>query len=599
LLALPCRSQVLTNNGSVVNILSTAVISGGSLDNKSGTITNAGTIAVNNITVQSGAVLTNNATLKIKGALAGTGTITSTAGSVELNGTSAQAIPAAIFTTNTVKNLSTNNTAGVTLNGDLAITDVLKAFTGNFSTGNYLTLLSTATKTALVDGTGGGNILGNVTMQRYLPSGFGYRYISAPFQAAKVAQLSDDVDLRASFPTVYRYDENLASAGWVNHTDSTGLLNPMQGYAVNFGAASPAKTIDISGVVNNGTINAAALYNRNRTYTQGFNLAGNPYPSPIDWKASGGWAKTNIDDAIYYFNNGSTDQYGGTYSSYVNGVSSDGVASPIIASMQGFFIHVSNGAYPVSASLSVNNSARVNSFAPVFHKQTGGPDYPLVRLSAGYADSSSFSDPTVVYFNNDASAAFEPGHDAMKMLNTDARVPSLYSLSSTDKLSINGIPQPGDSSVVIPLGLKVERDGTVVIKVRDILDLPFGLHPYLADAQRGSIQDLEQTPEYRQVMSKGTYEGRFSLIFSRKTNEPIPGMDATLKAYSSGNQLFVYLPGDRGEISVVNTMGQLIKSETFSGEGYHQINIDAASGIYIVTLNTPKARLSGKVLIGG
>ena len=55
------------------------------------------------------------------------------------------------------------------------------------------------------------------------------------------------------------------------------------------------------------------------------NLVGNPYPSAIDWDASSGWTKTNIDNAIYFFKASGTDQYGGTYSSYVNGVSSDGI----------------------------------------------------------------------------------------------------------------------------------------------------------------------------------------------------------------------------------------------------------------------------------
>ena len=50
------------------------------------------------------------------------------------------------------------------------------------------------------------------------------------------------------------------------------------------------------------------------TYTKGFNLVGNPYPSAIDWDAASGWTKTNIDNAVYYFKASATDQYGGTYS---------------------------------------------------------------------------------------------------------------------------------------------------------------------------------------------------------------------------------------------------------------------------------------------
>ncbi len=47
---------------------------------------------------------------------------------------------------------------------------------------------------------GSDKLLGDVTMQRYLPSGFGYKYISSPFQAATVNELSLKLNLAASFP---------------------------------------------------------------------------------------------------------------------------------------------------------------------------------------------------------------------------------------------------------------------------------------------------------------------------------------------------------------------------------------------------------------
>jgi len=86
-------------------------------------------------------------------------------------------------------------------------------------------------------------------MQRYLPSGFGYKYVSSPFQAATVNEFSNDLDLAASFPTFYKYDENRNSAGWVSYITTTNPLNPLQGYAANFGSAAIAKTVDATGVV--------------------------------------------------------------------------------------------------------------------------------------------------------------------------------------------------------------------------------------------------------------------------------------------------------------------------------------------------------------
>jgi hypothetical protein len=60
---------------------------------------------------------------------------------------------------------------------------------GLLETNGKITLLSGGDGTALIDGAGIGTISGNVTMQRYLPTGFGYMYFSSPFTTAKVSEL--------------------------------------------------------------------------------------------------------------------------------------------------------------------------------------------------------------------------------------------------------------------------------------------------------------------------------------------------------------------------------------------------------------------------
>ena len=123
-------------------------------------------------------------TLQISGTITNNGTFDATDGTIEMTGSLAQNIGANVFTGNTIKNLIINNPAGVTLLGPLDISGILTAQIGNLTSGGNLTLLSTAVQTALINGAGSGNIIGNVTMQRYLPSGYGYKYFSSPFQSA-------------------------------------------------------------------------------------------------------------------------------------------------------------------------------------------------------------------------------------------------------------------------------------------------------------------------------------------------------------------------------------------------------------------------------
>ena len=283
-----------------------------------------------------------------------------------------QLIPSGIFVNDRVQDLTIDNPAGVTSEGVMEITGILKAANGNLDTGDQLTLISDSLQTALIDGSGNGEILGTVTMQRYMDTAFGYKYFSTPFSNSTVGDFSSWIDLAASFPNFYEYNENREDAsgndatGWEPYTNSSNSVNVAEGYALNFGNTFAPATVEVTGEVNNGNI-SINLQNHNGLYTKGFNLVGNPYPSPIDWDATG-WTKTNIDDGIYFFTAGTTDQYTGTYTSYVNGISSaDGKSSNIIPSMQGFFVKVSDG--KTTGTLDMTNPVRTIDFNQPFLKK--------------------------------------------------------------------------------------------------------------------------------------------------------------------------------------------------------------------------------------
>jgi hypothetical protein len=562
-----------------------------------------GTATTNNLTIQTGASVTvSGAALQIGGTITNSGTVIAGTGSIELNGTTAQTIPAGLFTGNTLNKLTINNTAGATLSGTLNISGILKALNGSLTTGGFLTLLSTSAQTALIDGSGTGEVLGNVTMQRYLAAGFGYKYFSSPFQTDTVNDFANEINLGASFPDVYRYDENQPSSGWINYTSPSGLLTPLAGYAVNFGSSSTPMTVDLRGIVNNHTISSPILYNHNLTYTQGFNLVGNPYPSPIDWNAATGWTKTNIDNALYYFSAGTTDPYTGTYSSYINGVSSNGIASNIIPAMQGFFIHVSNGTYPVAGQLSVNNNARNTNLSTVFLGNPGpqGPP-PLLRLNAVFADETTLSDPLVVYFKEGASAIFNKKLDALKLMNTDPQVPSLYALSSdTARLSIKAVSYVPGSTEILPLGLRTKKAGWITFNAPPMEQKPDGLHIYLSDAATGIKKDLEQAPAYRLYLDAGEYEGRFSLLFSQNDSSYQPA-NAVFNAYGAGGRLHVHFDlasGEKGDLIIRNLLGQVIVRRPITGSGYYESDAGCSSGIYLVSIYSQKGLRSKKVFVG-
>jgi fibronectin-binding autotransporter adhesin len=414
------------------------------------------------------------------------------------------------------------------------------------------------------------------------------------------------MNLTASFTTFYKYDENRVVSGkqvsgWVNYKTPTSVLEPLRGYAVNFGTSTTPVTVDVTGVVNNGNI-TIPLYNNNNTYTKGFNLVGNPYPSSIDWYAATGWTKTNIDDALYFFKASSTEQYNGEYQTLIGGISSDGIVSRIIPSMQGFFVHVTDGNYPVNGSLGMTNKVRVTNLSQEFTKggETKGPS--LLRFTAEFSDYSTNRDYSVVYFDPKATVEFNGQTDAYKMMNTDKNVPNIYEVSPLGtNTSIKAIPYGVDTTYNIPLGLKVLRGGQIIIKIRDIEgDFTNMTKISIYDKEKNIEQDLLKGQQYTIQVNPGEYKDRLFLRFSNKAtftfttdvNEEVISDD--FKIYSANGILKTEF-NKEGVLNIYDVFGQPLFITEIGYAGYYEFTPSMKNGVYIATFVTGSIRTSKKL----
>jgi hypothetical protein len=471
---------------------------------------------------------------------------------------------------------------------------------GTLNASGNLTFLSTETNTALIDGSGAGQVTGNVVIQRYLPEAFGYKYLSSPFRDATVSELGDDMDLLASFPTFYRYDENRTTAGWVNYTSPANTLNPCEGYAVNFGPVLQPRTIEMNGVVNNGPL-SVTLYNHDNQFTTGFNLVGNPYPSPIDWNATSGWTRNNIDNALYFYRSGTTDQYGGTYSTYMNGVSSDDVVNNIIPSMQAFFVHVSDGIPPVTATYGMDNRVRITDGTHPFSKSDNGSEIPLLRLTAGYSDDSASFDPLVIYFDEKATSNFDGQYDALKLFNTDPGKTNFYTFSKDGtRLSINALPQNPDSLGKIRLGISTGRDADVIFKIKTIRGDFLGTSILFIDSAGRARTNLFPDKEYKVSLLTGDYTDRFYIEFQDLETgiNSSPEIADPFNVYSSYGTIKVDIdmPGqDRGILQIYNLMGQLLYIRKIYESGCQEFSPGIKEGIYLISYLTGNRKFSKRI----
>ncbi|TND07505.1 MAG: CHU large protein, partial [Bacteroidetes bacterium] len=272
-----------------------------------------------NVTIGSGATLSAGAgsfTINTIGNWSNAGTYNGQAnGLVNCNGTVAQTIGGAAVTN--FRHLTIANAAGASITSAQNLLGTLTLTNGMFTTtGQTFTLVSDAAGTARIATITGGDITGNITMQRYLGGSMtGWRLLgSAIASGTTLADWSDDFVMSGfpgsqypSFPfiSVYTYDETVAGVKENGYVAATNISNPLTTRTGFFCYVGPTPiTVDVSGPPGKFNQNYTLAYTSTAGPNEdGWNLVANPYPSTIDWDA-GGWSRTNLAGYVQVWNPG-------------------------------------------------------------------------------------------------------------------------------------------------------------------------------------------------------------------------------------------------------------------------------------------------------
>jgi hypothetical protein len=517
--------------------------------------------------------MTSSGILNVYGNISSTGTFTTVSGSaVAFNGNTAQTVNGV----SALHNVKMNNTGGgVSLSSALTVNGTLSLTRGVLTTNSKLTINFDNGGNIAYTGSELGSISGTVSGRRDLIKRT--HYIAAPFSGSTSEQVQATTPLYQN--TYWRmFTKDFAAQNWTAVTTVTAPMPLGTGFSLTLAAPAP--------LILSGTYNHTATFtgpDYSNAAAGKYLLVGNPYPSTLDWNNAGGWTKTNVGGAIYFW-----DPANSRVASYVGGLGTNG-GTQYIPAMQSFLVTTTGTGG--SSRVSINNAARSAQSTSYFRIA----EDEVVRVRLTSRTDSTRSDETVIRFNELATNAFDYDLDALKIFNTGG-MPSVYTTSPEDSYSVNSYTSI-DSAKYIPVATKLVLDGSYTLQVS-------GSNPnveyILVDKLLGTSQSIDKDSSYAFTGLKSDDVNRFELQL-RVSEIAIPtgvhssNKSAGLSIYSSTKGFVIKTgryAGDEAEIEILDMTGNSV--EVLSGmslsSGSTYVPLDLADGAYLV-----KVRVDGTV----
>jgi len=552
-------------------------------------------------------------TLSVGGDMTVNGTFTSGSATLNLTGSGSQAVGGSLSSLS-VTNLGFASSGTKTLSMPAVVTGaVTQTGTAVLAT-NGLTLISTATGTARIDQLSSGSaVTGTITAERYVPAnGRRWRFLASPVSGGTTLQWRDNAGSTSGRGThitgatgtvdassnnsssAYRYNESSAAGGsninakWEAIDGNSAIANG-RGYRVfvrgdrsisltTVNTTNNATTLWVSGSNPSSPVSMPVTYNA--SLGNGWNLVGNPYPSPIDWSASTGWTKTNVGGTIWVWNP-ITNSYGS-----FDGTTPTNSVTRYLASGQAFFVQATGSSPALSAGESVKVSNTPSNMFKAAERNS---------LRMTLVKDATESDEAVVRFMDNKSDEFTYTDDVAKpMMNPSVNISSYF---GTDKYAIvNYMNTKSMDAKVIPLGASVAEEGTYDLNFAQVDGFDANINIYLKDNYNNTITDLRQNSKYAfNVDSKAEsiMDGRLELIFVNKTSSiesVLAGRTANMTVYPNPavdvlNVEITNANFKQSEVSIFSVSGVEVMNNNMMGNKKSLDIQKLNSGVYFVRVS--------------
>ncbi len=442
---------------------------------------------------------------------------------------------------------------------------------------------------------------GKTQAQRYI-SANNWHYFSSPVT-------TQNSSIFLSPQNLYSWNEALndywSGNNFVNNimgwTSFSGNFAVGKGY-IGYENVSAVKSFD--GLVNSGNISISLDYENNtathsNAMFDGWNLVGNPYPSAIDW-TSGSITKTNIDAAIYFYDDNGTGNYD-NYRYYVDGGGNDAYYPTIAANEGSRYIPAHQSVFIKSKSgggtLTFTNACRAHSTTDFYKSALKSETYQeVVRLEMR---SGAATDEAVIRFVNGTTQAYDGDADAYKLFSHSADVPQIFSVAeSNSHLAINSLPNY-DEETVIPMGIRPVA-GTVQRIVFTEVPENMLYTMYLEDKLSGEFTEIILNESYEfQAQSSDLITDRFQLVFSKESSDIQKYAKNDMQIFAFEKSVVIKTENHIGSRIIINDLIGRRIIDTRLDSDFKTIDMSAhPNGNYLIELHTPHGKIVKQVFVG-
>lgn len=397
--------------------------------------------------------------------------------------------------------------------------------------------ITTPSTTSLIIADGGQLVTGNAVNGIIQKSILGYGESEDGYYF--IASPVDDFDpndggLLTSNYDLYYFDQTQEGEEWRNYEAASFNLNTGKGYLY---ASQTDVTLNISGELT-AAKDPVELVNQTGVAFEGWNLIGNPYPCNV-----------TINVPFYrMYSDGS-----GLATQTTN------LETTAIKPMEGVFVQYTTEAPSVTFTKAPNVSAEGSRGA--------------LNLSLG--QGRGVKDNAIIRFD---------GGKTLEKFNL-RKGSSIFITEGNKDYAVVNAEKQGE----VPISFKAEKNGSYTLSFSNE-DVEFS-YLHLIDNMTGNDVDLLHTPSYSFEAKTTDYASRFRLVFSTDGN----ANDESFGFVNAMGNFCIYgIEGD-ATVQVIDAMGRILSSETFSGS--YEKQLGGAAGVYVVRLINGDSVRTQKIVV--